>query len=96
MSHKLKRCDEVAFQHQFEEAVQLAMRHVGLNYSEALELVFLPVKEQGGLSVAEFVRRGNLPQAKRALSSLLDERRKVIFSSSLVSPQKMDKNSRKV
>ncbi len=72
MSYRQSRLDEVAFQRQFEEAVNMAMRHVGVNYSEALELVFTPIGEQGGLSVAEFVRRGQLTQARRALAELIE------------------------
>ena len=72
MAFKNGRKDPIAFQRQFEEALSLAMHHTGVNYSEALELVFTPLQEHGGISVAEFVRRGQTPQAKRALVALIE------------------------
>jgi hypothetical protein len=84
MVYKHSRLDEIAFQRQFEEALNLAMHHIGVNYSEALELVFTPLREQGGLSVADFVRRGQLPQAKRALADLIDSRKRADLSRRVV------------
>ncbi|MBM3381340.1 MAG: hypothetical protein FJY29_02755 [Betaproteobacteria bacterium] len=84
MVYKNSRLDEVAFQRQFEEALNLAMHHIGVNYSEALELVLTPLREQGGLSVADYVRRGQLPQAKRALVDLIDSRKRSGGSSRVV------------
>lgn len=86
MSYRHTRVDELVFQRQFEEAVNMAMNHVGVNYSEALELVFMPMKDLGGLSVAEFVRRGQLAQAKRALSELIDDRKRAMGASRLTAP----------
>lgn len=83
MVYKRSRLDEIAFQRQFEEALNLAMHHTGVNYSEALELVFTPLRDQGGLSVADYVRRGQLPQAKRALVELIDIQRRSAASSRL-------------
>lgn len=80
MSYKHPRLDEVAFQKQFEEAVNLAMHHAGVNYSEALELLFTTLQEQGGLSVVDYVRRGQLSQAKRALSEVIDVRKRAALS----------------
>ncbi|MEN9529989.1 MAG: hypothetical protein RI932_1862 [Pseudomonadota bacterium] len=86
MVYKNSRLDEIAFQRQFEEALNLAMHHIGINYSEALELVFTPLREQGGLSVADYVRRGQLPQAKRALVDLIDSRKRSQGSNRVVMP----------
>jgi len=83
MVYKRSRVDEIASQRQFEEALNLAMHHTGVNYSEALELVFTPLRDQGGLSVADYVRRGQLPQAKRALVELIDNQRRSAASSRL-------------
>ena len=75
MALKNLRTDPLAFQRQFEEALNLAMHHIGVDYSEALELVFTPLREHGGLSVAEYVRKGQMSQAKRALVELIDSRK---------------------
>jgi hypothetical protein len=89
MVYKRSRLDEIAFQKQFEEALNLAMHHIGVNYSEALELVFTPLREQGGLSVADYVRRGQLPQAKRALVELIDDQKRSANSSRLALPSRV-------
>jgi hypothetical protein len=89
MVYKRSRLDEIAFQKQFEEALNLAMHHIGVNYSEALELVFTPLREQGGLSVADYVRRGQLPQAKRALVELIDDQKRRANSSRLAMPSRV-------
>jgi hypothetical protein len=89
MVYKRSRLDEIAFQKQFEEALNLAMHHIGVNYSEALELVFTPLREQGGLSVADYVRRGQLPQAKRALVELIDDQKRSAKSSRLALPSRV-------
>ena len=89
MVYKRSRLDEIAFQKQFEEALNLAMHHIGVNYSEALELVFTPLREQGGLSVADYVRRGQLPQAKRALVELIDDQKRSANSSRLAMPSRV-------
>lgn len=83
MPYRQTRVDEVVFQRQFEEALNMAMNHAGMNYSEALELVFTPLNNLGGTSVVEFVRRGQLAQAKRALSELIDDRKRAIGASRL-------------
>jgi hypothetical protein len=62
----------LTFQKQFEEAINLAMAHIGVNYAEALELVFTPIVDLQGSSVADLVRRGQLPHAKVALAELID------------------------
>lgn len=89
MVYKRSRLDEIAFQKQFEEALNLAMHHIGVNYSEALELVFTPLREQGGLSVADYVRRGQLPQAKRALVELIDNQKRSANSRRLAMPSRV-------
>lgn len=89
MVYKRCRLDEIAFQKQFEEALNLAMHHIGVNYSEALELVFTPLRQQGGLSVADYVRRGQLPQAKRALVELIDDQKRSANSSRLAMPSRV-------
>lgn len=81
MAYKHSRLDEVAFHRHFEEAVSMAMRHVGVNYSEALELVFTPLSQAGGASVADYVRRGHIAMAKRALAELIDDRRRTTAGS---------------
>lgn len=84
MVYKTTRLDPNTFQKQFEEALNLAMAHIGVNYSEALELVFTPISEKGGHSVADLVRRGQLLHAKAALAELIDthKRRMALNSSS--------------
>jgi predicted xylose isomerase-like sugar epimerase len=76
MTYRYSRLDSLALQKQFEEALALAMNQMGVGYSEALELVFTPVTDLDGLSVADFVRRGQLPQAKKALALLIDNHRR--------------------
>lgn len=88
MSYKHTRLDEASFQRQFEEAVNLAMNHVGVNYSEALELVFMPLQQRDGLSVAEYVRRGQLVQAKQALVELIDIRKRSLGARRLTVPNR--------
>jgi hypothetical protein len=78
MAYKHSRLDEVALHRHFEEAVSMAMRHVGVNYSEALELIFTPLNHAGGVSVADHVRRGHISLAKRALAELIDDRRRIV------------------
>ncbi len=72
MVYKTTRLDPTTFQKQFEEALNLAMAHIGVNYSEALDLVFTPMGEYQGNSVADLVRRGQLQHAKVALAELID------------------------
>ena len=69
--------DENTARRQFEEAVSLAMRHAGVNYSEALEIVLTPARQQGGKSVADYVRRGQIAQARKALADILDDWREL-------------------
>lgn len=76
MVYKATRLEPVVFQKQFEEALNLAMAHIGVNYSEALELVFTPINEQGGNSVADLVRRGQLLHAKAALVELIESQKR--------------------
>lgn len=76
MVYKATRLEAVVFQKQFEEALNLAMAHIGVNYSEALELVFTPINEQGGNSVADLVRRGQLLHAKAALVELIESQKR--------------------
>jgi hypothetical protein len=79
MVYKATRLEPVVFQKQFEEALNLAMAHIGVNYSEALELVFMPISEQGGNCVADLVRRGQLLHAKAALVELIEaQKRRVV------------------
>ncbi|NBW80616.1 hypothetical protein EBR21_02575 [bacterium] len=80
MAYKHSKLDEVAFHRHFEEAVSMAMRHVGVNYSEALELIFTPLHQAGGVSVADHMRRGHISLAKRALAELIDDRRRFVAS----------------
>jgi hypothetical protein len=65
--------DENAARRQLEEAVTLAMRHAGVNYSEALEIVLTPAQRQGGRSVADYLRRGQLADARSALAEIIDD-----------------------
>lgn len=76
MVYKTTRLDQKTFQKQFEEALNLAMAHIGVNYSEALDLVFMPLGELQGSSVADLVRRGQLPHAKLALAELIDAQKR--------------------
>jgi hypothetical protein len=76
MTFRHSRLDGIALQKQFEEALALAMNQMGVGYSEALELVFTPVHELDGMSVADFVRRGQIPQARSALAQLIDDHRR--------------------
>lgn len=64
MVYKRSRLDEIAFQKQFEEALNLAMHHIGVNYSEALELVFTPLREQGGSVLLTTCDGANYPKRK--------------------------------
>ncbi|NBO37442.1 hypothetical protein EBU99_02535 [bacterium] len=89
MTYKRTRLEEVAFQRQFEEAVSLAMHHVGINYSDALDLLFTPLGEEGGLCVADFVRRGQLPLAKQALVQLIETRKRTQTAQRLVYPSRV-------
>jgi hypothetical protein len=66
--------DENAERRQFEEAVNLAMRHTGVNYSEALELVLTPSSLDGGGCVAEYLRLGQVTQARKVLAELIEDR----------------------
>ena len=65
--------DENAARRQLEEAVTLAMRHAGVNYSEALEIVLTPAQRQGGRSVADYLRKGQLAEARSALVEIIDD-----------------------
>ena len=76
MVYKTTRLDSNTFQKQFEEALNLAMAHIGVNYSEALELVFTPINGLQGNTVADLVRRGQLHHAKMALAELIDSHKR--------------------
>lgn len=76
MPFKKARIDETVLERNLNEVVQETLSQVDGDYARAIELVFTPREDKGGVSPSQLVRRGELSKAHRLVADILDDERR--------------------